>query len=64
LFDFIKAEFDFFIENCGFTDEELKVFELKRRGKTHLEIADELNYCERTIKSRIKSIKKKILRVL
>ncbi len=63
-FDFTKTEFDYFIERCGFTDEELKVLELKRRGLTNITIAADMYVCERTVLRRVKSIKKKIIKVI
>jgi len=63
-FDFTKDEYDYFIEQCPFTEEELKVFEMRRRGKSVCYMAQQLNVCERTVKRRIKSVHRKIMKLL
>ena len=66
---------DYFIKECGFTDEELDVFMLRNRGKTVLQISfimqekygPELpggQYSVGKVEARIRTIKKKILRVM
>lgn len=64
MFEFTKKEYDFFIENAGLTDEEVTVLNFKRRGFTHYQIADEMGYSYDTIKNRVKSIKKKIIKCI
>jgi len=61
-FDFTKKEYDCLIERCCFTDEELKVLDMRRRGKSICYMSIKLNLSERTIKRRIKSAYKKILK--
>lgn len=63
-FDFSKDEFEYFKDQCPFTDEEVRVFEMRRRGKSVCCMAQELNVCERTIKRRVKSIHNKILKLI
>ena len=48
------------MERCPFTDEEIEVFNLRRRGKSRIEISMLLNMSDRTVDRRIKSIKDKI----
>lgn len=66
---------DYFIRECGFTDEEEDVFMLRSRGKTVLQISflmqekygPELpggQYSVGKVEARIRSIKRKILRVI
>lgn len=62
--EFTKFEFDYFVENCGFTDTELKVFMYRRRGWDIASIATEMDYSERTIKRYICKISCKIMRVM
>ncbi len=52
------------VRDCGFTDEELKILEGRRKGKSVCSMSLKLNLSERTIKRRIKAIHKKILREL
>lgn len=58
---FFKDEWDEFVDKCGFTDVELKVVSLMRRGWYAIDIAEELGYSRRTIVRRQKDIKNKIL---
>lgn len=67
---FTKAEKDFYIQEAGFTDEEIEVFDLRSRGYSVTAISMKLGemhgkyYSQGTIESRIRSIKDKILRLL
>ena len=61
-FDFSYSEYQKFIQQCPFTDEELKVLELRRKGKSVIEICFALNMAERTVTRRIKSISRKIIK--
>lgn len=72
---FTRAEKEFFEQECGFTDEELEIFRLRSRGKSILQISfimEELygketpggQYSVSKVESRIRSIKKKILKVI
>lgn len=59
---FYKDEWDTYIENCGFTDNEMAVIQYLRRGNDLYFIADALGYDRSTICRRIKKIKLKINR--
>lgn len=61
-FDFTYAEYQRFLERCPFTDEEIKILNLKRKGECNIFIADKLHMSLRTVERRINSIKKKIIR--
>ena len=63
-FDFTKTEYEHFMVECPFTDEEKRIFLMRRKGKTTKYMSFELNISERTIKRRIKSINTKILKCL
>ncbi len=60
MFDFSYAEYNMFLERCPFTDEEIEILNLKRRGKSNIYISVKLHISERTVTNRIRSIKKKI----
>lgn len=62
--DFNKKEYEYFIENCNFTDRQLEVLNLRRKGKSIIEISMLLFVSDRTIKRDIKEIKRKILKVI
>lgn len=59
--DFYPEEWDSFINNCDFTDIELDIIKLTRRGWVIADIAAELYLSESTVKRRRKSIDRKIL---
>lgn len=60
MFDFSYNEYQRFIERCPFTDEEIEILNMKRRGKSNIQISMQLHICERTVSRRLKSIKRKI----
>lgn len=62
--DFTKAEYDYFIENCGFTDRQIEILNLRRRGKSIIEISMEVNLSTRTIDRELRTIRRKIIRAL
>lgn len=59
-FDFSSTEYKHFLEVCPFTDDELKIIDMRRHGKSVIQISFELNIAERTVSKYIKSIAKKI----
>lgn len=59
-FDFSYAEYQRFIEQCPFTDDELQIFDMRRKGKSNIQISMALNISDRTVARRIKSITRKI----
>lgn len=59
---YYKDEWDDYVLNCGFTDDELKIVGLMRRGWYAIDIAEELGYSLRTITRRQADIKAKIRR--
>lgn len=74
-FQLTTSQKETFIRECGFTDEELEIFELRTRGKSIIEItfimtdkhAKELMgqpYTEGKVERRIRSIKNKINEVI
>lgn len=72
---FTTSERDYLIRECGFTDEEKEIFLLRSRGKTILQISFIMEekyskqlpngtYTVGKVEARIRSIKKKILKVI
>ena len=59
-YDFSSAEYQKYLSNCPFTDEELKIFEMKRKGKSVVEMSLALNLSERTVARRMDCISHKI----
>jgi len=63
-FDFNKSEYEYFIDECPFTDEEIEILSLRRRGKSVCCISMRMNLSERTVERRIKSINNKIIKAI
>lgn len=61
---FFKDEWDDFVENCGFTDDELEIVTYLRRGWSGVDIAEELHISHATLKRRRTRIAQKITRYL
>lgn len=62
--DFNKYEYDYFVEYCNFTDRQKEILDLRRSGKSYIEISYKLHIGETTIAREIKRIKNKILKVI
>ncbi len=62
--EFTKPECDWFRQVCNFTDEELKVFDLRVKDKSVVQICMALHMSERTVSRKIQNIKRKIHKVL
>ena len=62
--DFNKFEYEYFIENCNFTERQLEILNLRRKGKSIITISLETYLSERTINREIRRIKNKILKVI
>lgn len=62
--DFLEAEYEMFYNNCNFTERQLEILNLRRKGKSIIEISMTLNMGEATVSRELKKIKKKILRVI
>lgn len=66
--DFNKQEYEYFIENCNFTDRQKEILNLRRRGLSIIEISMyEGNYLPvstRTVDREIRKIKNKILKLI
>lgn len=61
--DFTKPELDRFRKECNFTETERRCFDLKAKGMTNYQLAMELNICDSTVSSTMKSIRAKITAV-
>ncbi len=62
--DFLESEYEMFYNNCNFTERQLEILNLRRKGKSIIEISMSLNMGEATVYRELKRIKKKILRVI
>ena len=62
--DFNKSEYEYFIENCNFTDRQKEILDLRRKGKFIIEITFITNLSESTINREIKNIKRKIFKII
>lgn len=64
IFNFVKDETDFLIENCNFTDDELEVFKYKQKGYSIIKIANLIHRSERAVNILVDSVTNKIIRTL
>jgi len=62
--EFTEPECERFRRECNFTEQELAVFNLRVKDTTIVQIQDRLNMSEATVNRRIKSIKRKIHKIL
>ena len=61
--DYTKPELDYFVENCNFTESELKYFMLKSKDASNVKIAMEMNVSEQQVSVLSKRVRMKIDRV-
>lgn len=62
--EFTEPECEWFRATCNFTTDERKVFDLRVKDNSIVQICMELNMSASTVNRRIRGIKRKILRVL
>lgn len=62
--EFTEPECERFRRECNFSDEERAVFDLRVKSRSIVEIQNALNMSESTVNRRIRSIKRKIYKVL
>lgn len=62
--EFTEPECEWFREVCNFTQNELKVFNLRVKDHSRVEIAIKLGMSVSTVDRNIKGIKRKIHKVL
>lgn len=60
---FTRLECDRYRRDCNFTPEERAVFDMAVQNVSNLKIGLELGMSQRTVDRRIKSIKRKIIKV-
>lgn len=61
---FFNDEWESFVENCGFTDDELEIVKFLRKGWAGIDIAEELCISLSTLTRRKKRISQKIIRYI
>lgn len=62
--EFTEPECERFRRECNFTDDEMSVFNLRVKNRPIVEIQSALNMSEATVNRRIRSIKRKIYKVI
>ena len=62
--DFTKPELDYLREQCNFVNHEVTMFEMRSKGHTIEEIADELNISVEHAYRISRKVNSKIIRVL
>lgn len=61
--EFTRLECERFRQDCNFTPEERAVFDLAVQNVSNLKIGLDLGMSQRTVDRRIRSIKRKIIKV-
>ena len=61
--DYTKPELEYFVENCNFTESELRYFMLKSKDSSNVKIAMEMNVSEQQVSVLSKRVRMKISRV-
>lgn len=64
IYDFVEKELQFFRDNCNFSDDELRYFNLRAKHYSNLQIAIEMNVSEGKVSKLAKSVKTKIYKVI
>ena len=64
IYDFVEWELQKFRDECNFTDDELKYFNLKSKNKSNVQIALSMNVSEPQVSKLAKRVKTKILKVI
>lgn len=64
MFEFTEEEFNSICKKAMLDDELIKIFEMKIKNYSNVQISMKLNISERTLSRRINKLKKKIMRVL
>ncbi len=60
---FTELECERFRRVCNFTEDERRVFDMRVRGNSVVQISLSLNMSEATVNRRLKAVKRKILKV-
>lgn len=60
---FTKATIDELRENLNLTDDELIVFNMLSKGKSQVQIADKMNVSVKTVATRTRRIKDKMIQL-
>lgn len=63
-FDFTKEEYEILKEKMMLNDELSKIFEMRIKGYSIIEMCFELNMSEATVNRRINKIRKKLEKVI
>ena len=64
IYDFVSWELDKFRNECNFSDDELRYFNLRAKHYSNLQIAIEMNVSEGTVAVLSKRVRTKILKVI
>jgi DNA-binding NarL/FixJ family response regulator len=63
-FEFTKSEYEYFLSECPFTEEEEKIFNLRRKGKSIVEMSFALQMSQSTVSRRLKSVCRKVQKAI
>lgn len=63
-FEFTKEDYEYFKDKLMLNDEMSKILEMKIKGYSIVQMSMKLNISESTVSRRIKTLKKKIAKIL
>ena len=63
-FDFTRNEYNYFCEQCMFSELQEQILEMKIKEKSNVQISMSLHISEPTVTREVRKIKRKILKVL
>lgn len=62
--DFVEKELQYFRDECNFSEDEMRYFNLRAKNKSNIQIAMEMNVSEAKVSKLARRVKDKILKVI
>lgn len=62
--DFVEKELQYFRDECNFSEDEMRYFNLRAKNKSNIQIAMEMNVSEAKVSKLARRVKDKMLRTI
>lgn len=62
--DFVEKELQYFRDECNFSEDEMRYFNLRAKNKSNIQIAMEMNVSEAKVSKLARRVKDKIKKVI
>lgn len=62
--DFVEFELQYFRDQCNFSEDEMRYFNLRAKNKSNIQIAMEMNVSEAKVSKLARRVKDKMIKVL